>query len=202
MGLPVMVVAIICIFGVAIALVATVITVKCVRRRRAFRQGVVPAKMLLKGHYRYSKRSGKETGWLYALKGVKVIKRDARTPAKLVDAPEELTDSSVASDSPTANNGSAREEDCCPICLKPVPVLRTVIELGCTHQLCEKCFYRLIEKERLHTRCVLCRVLLFESTNEDGSEEGCCRGPLPGELESAMYLQNDGTRVPAHSMIV
>ena len=206
-GLPVLVLALIIIFGVATVTVAISMTVAAIRRRRAFKAGVLPATMVIRGHGQYSKTSGEETIGKYQIKLRKIPASDPRNPGRLerLGSPANPEDAADAEDPETlgGNPGSLGEgdvmrEECCPVCLKAAADLKTVLELGCKHQLCEDCFEKIVRKDRLHARCPLCRVYLM--VEKEGAQD-CCRGPPPGELE-LLRAQAAGQRTQGENTMV
>ena len=162
-GLSVMIVAIIVIVGVAFAATLACCVLSVVRRRRAFRKGVVPAGLLLGGAQRHSKNAGSETIDGYVLKMKRIPVRGACA----------------------GNGGVVVREESCPVCLKAAADIKTLVELGCAHQLCEPCMNKIVRADRLHARCPLCRVYLLA---EKEGVESCCRGPVPGEVQGAVEM--------------
>ncbi len=159
-----MIVAIVVIVGVAVVATTACCVLSACRKRRAYKRGVVPAKLLIGGPQRHSKTGGTETIDRYELK----MKRIA---VGTVGGAEE-------------GGGVVREESC-PVCLKAAADIKTLLELRCTHQLCESCMKKIVSADRLHTRCPLCREYLL--TEKEGvGEEKCCRGPVRGEVETEM----------------
>jgi hypothetical protein len=152
MGLPVLVVAIIAILGAAALFSLAYFAVTYYRKRRAFRAGRVPASMVMHGYSRYTKSAGWEEPHKFAIDGVSRIR--------------------------TGDEACIIRESECPVCLKGTGRISWWIELGCSHQLCERCFYRLVQKERLHAKCPLCREYLCVKKDPDTDAS---RGPLPGE---------------------
>ncbi len=183
-----MIVAIIVIVGVALVATTGCCVLAACRKRRAYKRGVVPAKLLIRGPQRHSKTGGKEAIDSYEL-------RMKRVPvgkfAKVGDAGNagnvgNAGNAGNAGDAGDAEGGGAvvREESC-PVCLKATVDIKTLVELRCTHQLCEGCMRRIVSADRLHARCPLCRVYIL--TEREGVEEDkCCRGPVRGEAETEM----------------
>ena len=178
-GLPVLVLALIIIFGVATVTVAISMTVAAIRRRRAFKAGVLPATMVVRGHGQYSKTSGEETITKFEIHLRKVPASDPTNPEGNAE-------------------GNPEREESCPVCLKAAADLKTVLELGCKHQLCEDCFDKIVRKDRLHARCPLCRVYLM--VEKEGAQD-CCRGPPPGEVE-LLRAQAAGQRAQGENTMV
>ena len=170
-GLSVMVVVIIVIIAVAAMAIMSCFIVSAVRKRRAYKRGVVPATRLLSGAQRQSKNGGTETIEKYELKMKRIPVREAGAD----------------------NVGAVVREESCPVCLKAVADIKILVELGCTHQICESCMKRIVRADRLHTRCPLCREHLL--TEKEGvEEEACCRGPVAGEVEMRVHAEVGPTR--------
>jgi hypothetical protein len=174
-----MIVAIIVIVGVALVATTGCCVLAACRKRRAYKRGVVPAKLLMGGAQRHSKTGGKEAIDSYEL-------RMKRVPASKFAKVGDAGDAGDAGNAGDAEGGGAvvREESC-PVCLKATVDIKTLVELRCTHQLCEGCMRRIVSADRLHARCPLCRVYIL--TEREGVEEDkCCRGPVRGEAETEM----------------
>jgi hypothetical protein len=138
--IPIFLLLIIIFCGLMMIIICSVLIYKRVKYRKAFQQGRIPAKMIISGYLRESPETGKEEPDKFAF----FVHR--RTP------------------------DDDRQEDECPVCLKSSDKIRVWIVLQCTHQLCEKCFFRIVSRNRLHARCPLCREYLAEGVGNRGPQ--------------------------------
>lgn len=150
---PVFVIALACIGVLLVTFVVSAFVYTRVQSKRAFRKGEVPAGMLLGGT-----RFG--TGAHVSIKEEKdkfmfYVRKKVQNRSVQVESPPE-------------------DEDGCPVCLKAHKDVRVWIVLQCSHELCERCFNRIVYRSRLHSTCPLCRKFLAEDIVGDGD-----RGPVP-----------------------
>lgn len=82
---------------------------------------------------------------------------------------------------PRGQRGEDADEDGCSVCLKARKDISVWILLQCSHELCERCFNRIVHRSRLHSTCPLCRKYLAEDMEGDGD-----RGPLPATQGNAV----------------
>jgi hypothetical protein len=127
---------------------------RSIRYRKAFEKGNVPAKMLISGHLREAKETGKEEPDAFTF----IVHR--------------------------RNSNDERQESECPVCLKTDESIKYWLVMGCSHQICEKCFYRLVSRLRLHARCPLCRQYLAEGNGN--------RGPRSDLTDQSRVERHDG----------
>lgn len=147
---PVFVIALACFGTLLVLFIISVFLYNRIKYRKAFQKGEVPAGMLISGT-RYG------TGSQHSVKEEKhkfmfYIQRN-------VSGKEPQSDC---------------DEDGCPVCLKARKEVKVWIVLHCSHQLCERCFSRILQRHRLHSTCPLCRKELAEDICGDGD-----RGPVP-----------------------
>lgn len=147
---PVFVIALACVGGLLVIFMVAAFLYNRIQYRRAFKSGVVPARMLLGGT-----RFG--TG---SQQSVKEEKDKFMFIVERKTCREEL-------------DGDGEDDDC-PVCLKEHKGISVWIILHCSHKMCERCFNRIVHRNRLHSTCPLCRKYLAEDTVGDGD-----RGPVP-----------------------
>lgn len=147
---PVFVIALACGAFLLVAFVVAAFIYSRIQYRKAFKNGKVPAKMFLGGTRfgtgsQQSVREEKDKFFFHVQR-----KTSREEPV------------------------GAGEDDGCPVCLKEHKDITVWIVLQCSHKLCERCFNRIVHRNRLHSTCPLCRKYLAEDTVGDGD-----RGPLP-----------------------
>jgi hypothetical protein len=126
---------------------------KRVKYRKAFEAGEVPGQMLISGYLRHSSAAGKEE------------------PDKFVFRVQRKTRAADNQAGMVKEGDTSREVEHvdCPVCLKGWEAVKHWIVLQCSHELCERCFFRIVSRNRLHSTCPLCRQYLAEGAG--------CRGP-------------------------
>ena len=125
---------------------------KRIKYRKAFETGEVPGQMLISGYLRHTSEAGKEEPDKFVFRVQRKAKAaDGQAMIKQGDTSREV------------------EHVDCPVCLKSWEAVKHWIVLQCSHKLCERCFFRIVSRNRLHSTCPLCRQYLAEG-------EGC-RGP-------------------------
>ena len=163
---PVFVIALACVGALLVIFVVAAFIYNRVQYGKAFSKGEVPAQMLL-GGTRFgagSQHSVKEE----KDKFIFFVERKKSRGEPVEDG----------------------EQDGCPVCLKEHKDIRVWIILQCSHKLCERCFNRIVHRNRLHSTCPLCRKYLAEDISAgDGN-----RGPLPagqGQVPSSQARQGE-----------
>ena len=95
-----------------------------------------------------------------------------------------------------------KEEDC-PVCLKNYENPKKWVMFTCGHATCERCFRRMMARQRLFTNCPLCRHYIAQGDGDRGTEGRLAAGAVAEEATEQVGNEpvEDGGQVDAMATV-